>query len=445
MTRTVFRGRCVLPDGERYADVVVDDGAIVSVGDPGGHRLDVELAADEVLMPGLVDTHVHVNEPGRTAWEGFASATRAAAAGGVTTIVDMPLNSIPPTVDVDALEVKQRTTDGQRFVDVGFWGGAVPTSIGSLKPLQDKGVHGFKCFTLPSGVDEFPPLDHDQLDRAMSEVAAFDGLLIVHAESATKIDEAPRAAGRSYASFVRSRPPAAEDAAIADVLALAARHGTRVHILHLSNAGSLVRLAQAKSDGLRVTVETCPHYLTLDAGHVPDGATAYKCCPPIRDAANQDCLWQGLADRTIDAVVSDHSPSTADLKQLDTGDFGTAWGGVASLQLGLPIVWTAAEIRGHRLVDVARWMSSRPAEIADVPGKGGIRVGGCADLVVFAPDATFEVDPAQLHHKNPVTPYAGRTLRGVIRQTWLRGRRIASGVDVDEVPTGRLLRRGGAQ
>ena len=279
----------------------------------------------------------------------------------------------------------------------------------------------------------------------MSEVAAFDGLLIVHAENATTIDEAPRAAGRSYASFVRSRPPAAEDAAIAEVLALAARHGTRVHVLHLSNAGSLERLAQAKSDGLGVTVETCPHYLTLDAGHVPDGATAYKCCPPIRDAANQDRLWQGLAEGTIDAVVSDHSPSTADLKQLDTGDFGTAWGGVASLQLGLPIVWTAAATRGHGLVDVARWMSSRPAEIADVSGKGGIRVGGSADLVVIAPDATFVVDPARLHHKNPVTPYAGRTLRGVVRQTWLRGRRIASGVDVDEVPTGRLLRRGGAQ
>jgi len=343
------------------------------------------------------------------------------------------------------LEIKQRATDGQRFVDVGFWGGVVPTSIGSLKPLQDKGVHGFKCFTLPSGVDEFPPLDHDQLDRAMIEVAAFDGLLIVHAENATTIDEAPRAAGRSYAAFVRSRPPAAEDTAIAEVLALAARHGTRIHILHLSNAGSLERLAQAKSDGLRVTVETCPHYLTLDAGHVPDGATAYKCCPPIRDAANQDRLWQGLADGTIDTVVSDHSPSTTDLKQLDTGDFGTAWGGVASLQLGLPIVWTAAAARGHGLVDVARWMSSRPAEIADVSGKGCIAVGGSADLVVLAPDATFEVDPARLHHKNPVTPYAGRMLRGVVRQTWLRGRRIASGVDVDEVPTGRLLRRGGAQ
>jgi allantoinase len=447
MTRTVFRGRCVLPEDERYADVVVDAGLITAVEEAGVTEADqvVELADDEVLMPGLVDTHVHVNEPGRTAWEGFASATRAAAAGGVTTIVDMPLNSIPPTVDVAALAAKQVATEGQRFVDVGFWGGAVPLSLGTLRSLQDKGVHGFKCFTLPSGVDEFPPLDHDQLDAAMAEVAAFDGLLIVHAEDASTIDGSPQVSGRSYADFVRSRPPEAEDAAIADVLSLAGRHGTRVHVLHLSNAGSLDRLAQAKADGVRVSVETCPHYLTLDAAHVPDGATAYKCCPPIRDAANQDLLWQGLADGTIDMVVSDHSPATADLKRLDTGDFGAAWGGVASLQLGLPIVWTAAATRGHRLVDVARWMSSRPAEIADVAGKGAIAVGRSADLVVLAPDATFKVDPGRLHHKNPVTPYAGLTLRGVVRQTWLRGRRIATGTDVDGTPTGRLLRRGGAQ
>jgi allantoinase len=445
MSRVVFRGRVVLPDVERTAEVVVEDSKVVAIHEVGSGPVDVELADDEVLMPGLVDTHVHVNEPGRTDWEGFASATRAAAAGGVTTIVDMPLNSIPPTIDTEALATKQRATDGQRFVDIGFWGGAVPESLGSLRSLQDKGVHGFKCFTLPSGVDEFPPLDHDQLGVAMAEVAGFDGLLIVHAEDAQTIATAPPASGRDYGTFVRSRPPEAEDRAIADVLDLAARHGTRVHLLHLSNAGSLDRLRQAKADGVRLTVETCPHYLTLDAEHVPAGGTAYKCCPPIRDRANQDRLWQALADGTIDIVVSDHSPATSDLKQPDSGDFGTAWGGVASLQLGLPIVWSAARERGHSLVDVARWMSTRPAEVAAVPGKGGIAAGHDADLVVVAPESTLVVDPQRLHHKNPVTPYAGKTLHGVVRQTWLRGRRIATEHQVDEAPTGRLLRREGAQ
>ena len=445
MTGSILRGRCVLPDGERYADVVVTDGVVTGIREPTPEPADVVLAADEVLMPGLVDTHVHVNEPGRTEWEGFASATRAAAAGGVTTIVDMPLNSIPPTIDPAALDTKRAATEGQRFVDVGFWGGAVPSSLGSLTSLQYKGVYGFKCFTLHSGVDEFPPLDHDQLDAAMAEVAGFDGLLIVHAEDAATIAAAPGCAGPSYAAFVGSRPPEAEDAAIADVLDLAARHGTRVHVLHLSNAGSLTRIAQARADGVRVTVETCPHYLTLDAEHVADGATAYKCCPPIRDAANQERLWHGLRDGVIDFVVSDHSPSTPDLKRLDSGDFGEAWGGISSVQLGLSLMWTAAASRGHDLIDVARWMSQRPAEVVGLAGKGAIAVGNDADLVVLAPDESFVVDPTRLHHKNPVTPYAGRSLRGVVRQTWLRGRRIAAGGEVAPVPSGALLERRGAQ
>ncbi len=446
MARIRFRGRCVLPEGERLADVVVDGHRIAEITDvdggasPAPETDDVlVLAPDEVLMPGLVDTHVHVNEPGRTEWEGFASATRAAAAGGVTTIVDMPLNSIPPTVDVEALAIKQAATDGQRYVDIGFWGGAVPVSLGSLKPLHDKGVYGFKCFTLHSGVDEFPPLDRDQLEAAMVEVAGFGGLLIVHAEDAAVIDRAPGCSGPSYADFVHSRPPEAEDAAIATVLDLAADHGTRVHLLHLSNAGSLDRLAQARADGVRVTVETCPHYLTLEAETVADGATAYKCCPPIRDHTNQARLWQGLRDGVIDIVVSDHSPSTPELKRLETGDFGEAWGGIASVQLGLPLIWTAAGTRGHNLVDVARWMSQKPADIAGISSKGGIVTGKDADLVVFAPDDSFVVDPTRLHHKNPLTPYAGATLRGVVRQTWLRGRQIATGSTVSPEPAGALL------
>ena len=448
MTRTVFRGLAVLPDGARRAEVVVEDGLVLAVRDSHrpsgtdwpGDRV-VELADDEVLIPGLVDTHVHVNEPGRTEWEGFASATRAAAAGGITTIVDMPLNSVPPTVDPDALELKRAATEGQRFVDVGFWAGAVPSNLGSLKALWDMGVYGFKCFTLHSGVDEFPPLDVAQLDAAMAEIAGFGGLLIVHAEDAVTIDEAPGCAGSSYADFVRSRPPDAESTAIATVLGLAARHGTRVHLLHLSDAGSVEQIAAARADGVHVTVETCPHYLTLAAEDISDGDTAYKCCPPIRDRANQDRLWAALRDGVVDAVVSDHSPSTPELKRLDTGDFGEAWGGIASLQLGLPVVWTAAAARGFGIEDVVHWMCRGPATLARVEGRAGIAVGRDADLVVLAPDETFVVDPARLHHKHPVTPYAGRALRGVVRQTWLHGRLVAERGEVLPGPTGRLLSR----
>jgi allantoinase len=435
----------VLVDGAfRDAVVVVADGRVLAV-EPAGTAVDaaerVVLAADEVLLPGLVDTHVHVNEPGRTEWEGFASGTRAAAAGGVTTLVDMPLNSIPPTVDVAALAVKRTAADGQCHVDVGFWGGAVPTSLGRLGELAADGVFGFKCFLVDSGVPEFPPLDRSQLDRALAEVAALDALLIVHAEDAGVLAAAPACTGPSYALFVGSRPHEAEDVAIAGLLDLAGRHGARVHVLHLSSAAALPSLAAARAAGVRVSVETCPHYLTLAAEEIADGRTEFKCCPPIRDAANRDALWQALVEGLVDCVVSDHSPSTADLKHLDTGDFGEAWGGVASLQLGLPLTWTAARSRGIGLEQVVTWMSAAPAALAGLQAKGAIDPGHDADLVVFAPEACLEVDPARLHHRNPVTPYAGRQLSGVVRDVWLRGTRIVDGGTVTAEPTGRLLRR----
>jgi allantoinase len=457
----VFRGRAVIDRGLVRAGIGVRDGEIVWV-DPDdddqrgrhsrstavsrarGEAQIVELAADEVLLPGLVDSHVHVNEPGRTTWEGFASATRAAAAGGITTLVDMPLNSIPPTISAEALTVKVDATEGQRFVDVGFWGGAVPSSLGHLAELHAQGVFGFKCFLLDSGVDEFAPLDPEQLDDAMREVAAFDGLLVVHAEDAATIDSAPHPRGTGYADYLRSRPPEAEDRAIAEVLELAGRHGTRVHILHLSNGASLPRLAAARAAGVRVTVETCPHYLTLSAEQVADGQTQFKCCPPIRDAANRERLWKGLADGVIDSVVSDHSPSTPDLKQLDTGDFAAAWGGVSSLQLGLSLIWTEASRRGVGLSDVVEWMAAGPTRVAGLGRKGSIAQGYAADLVVFAPDETFTVDASRLHHQHPLTPYEGRELRGVVRQTWLRGQQVARRGTVVDVPTGQLLFRGGA-
>jgi allantoinase len=440
---TVFRARrLVTAAGEGSGCVGVADGRIATV-EPLDTRLEgrrtVELGDDVVLLPGLVDTHVHVNEPGRTEWEGFATATRAAAAGGVTTIIDMPLNSIPPTVDVAALEVKRKSAAGQCLVDVGFWGGAIPGNLGELRALHDAGVFGFKCFLLHSGVEEFPPLHPANLDAYLATLAGFDGLMIVHAEDSHAIDRAPDPHGGHYLDFLASRPRTAENLAIAHVIEAARATRARAHILHLSSSDAVPMLAGARRDGVRVTAETCPHYLVLTAEEVPDGATQFKCCPPVREAANRELLWQGLADGTIDCVVSDHSPCTPELKRLDSGDFGLAWGGISSLEIGLPVVWTEARRRGFALADVVRWMAEGPARLVGLRRKGRIAPGGDADLCVFAPDETFVVDPERLHHKHPITPYAGRPLTGVVRGTWLRGEELTG----DE-PRGRLLTRGGA-
>ncbi len=442
----VHAERAVAGGSLRDATVTVHDGVVVAVGprDPGVTGTEVvHLDDDVVLLPGLVDSHVHVNEPGRTAWEGFATATRAAAAGGVTTILDMPLNSLPPTLDADALAVKQAAARGQCHVDVGFWGGAVPGNLGRLGPLLDAGVMGVKCFLPDSGVPEFPALLGDGLRRAAEEVAAADGLLLVHAEDPAVLGRAPEPAGRSYAGFLASRPAEAEDSAVERVLAAAGETGARVHVVHLSSASALPAIAAAKEAGVRVTVETCPHYLLLQAEDVPDGATPFKCCPPVRGALNRDALWAGLARGTIDLVVSDHSPCTPDLKALDTGDFGTAWGGISSLQLGLPLVWTEARRRGHDLADVVRWMAAGPADLVGLRTKGALRPGAAADLVVFAPDDELVVEPASLHHRNPVSPYGGARLTGVVRTTWLAGHRVHP-VPGDLPPRGRLIARGEA-
>ncbi len=423
----VERPAAVLVAGERIE-------AVLPLDAPAAGR-EVVLAPDEVLVPGLVDSHVHVNEPGRTEWEGFATATRAAAAGGVTTIVDMPLNSLPPTVDVAALEVKRAAAAGRCAVDVAFWGGAVPGNEPELRALHDAGTVGVKCFLIDSGVPEFPPLPDP--GPALAAIAAFDGLLIAHAEDGALVTAA---AGRRYADFVASRPAAAEDSAIGLLLRRARETGARVHVVHLSSASALPLLAAARADGVRVTVETCPHYLALTAEEVPDGDTRFKCCPPVRGDANRDALWRGLADGVIDMVVSDHSPCPPDLKRLDTGDFGAAWGGISSLQLGLPVVWTEARRRGRTLAEVVTWMAARPAALVGLPRKGRIAAGADADLAVVAPDAEFTV--GELHHRHPLTPYTGRRLHGVVRRTWLRGAPVDPAVDA--APRGRLLTRGTA-
>ena len=434
--------RVITEAGEGARSVGVAAGRIAAIepyeADLPAGRV-VELGKDVVLLPGLVDTHVHVDEPGRTEWEGFETATRAAAAGGVTTIVDMPLNSIPATVDVPSLEVKRAAAEGRVHVDVGFWGGAVPDNLADLRGLHDAGVFGFKAFLLPSGVPEFPPLSPAEFEERLALLSTFDALMIVHAEDDGAIEHAPAPRGADYAGYLASRPREAEDLAISHVVESARRTGARVHVLHLSSSDALPLLRSARRDGVRLTTETCPHYLVFAAEEVPDGATEYKCAPPIREAENRDALWRGLAEADIDLVVSDHSPCTPELKHLDVGDFGAAWGGIASLELGLPAVWTEARRRGHGLADVVRWMAERPARVAGLQRKGRIAVGCDADFTVLAPDDEFVVDPAKLHSRHPITPYAGRTLAGVVRDTWLRGAEIRG-----DAPRGRLLVRDGA-
>jgi allantoinase len=422
--------RVVCPDGERPATVRIRDGQIAGVGaypEPSTEDL-----GDLALLPGLVDPHVHVNEPGRTEWEGFATATRAAAAGGVTTIVDMPLNAIPPTVDLPALDHKRRAASGTCFTDVAFWGGAVPGNAPALADLAGAGVVGFKAFLVDSGVPEFPPLDPAGLERAIRAVPG--ALFALHAEDPAAVATAP--SSRRYLDFLASRPDRAELSAIATVVGIARQCAARVHVLHLSTARAVPVLARAQRDGVGVTAETCPHYLTLAAEHVPDGATEFKCCPPIRGTANQAGLWQGLAAGTVHCVSSDHSPCPPALKRLDTGDFSRAWGGISSVQLGLAVVWTQAHRRGYRLADVVRWMATAPADLVGLPAKGRIEPGADADLVAFAPEEELVVDPAVLHHRHRLTPYAGQRLQGVVHATWLRGERVDG-----TTPRGRLLTR----
>lgn len=415
--------RAVIGSAVRAAAIGLSDGMIRVIAGLDAAleaRAETRLPSTAVLLPGLVDTHVHVNEPG-TDWEGFASATAAARAGGITTIVDMPLDSDPVTTTVSALERKRSAARGRCLVDTGFWGGIVPTNLDGLADLADAGVLGFKCFLSESGNPQFPPLDPDQFDAAMATVAQLDSVLLVHAESAGVLSGYPPPSGRRYAEFLSSRPDAAEVDAVRMVLDAVAATGARAHIVHVSSAAVLSLIGAAKRAGLPVSAETCPHYLSFAAEDVPDGATPFACCPPIRGHENRDRLWQALIDGTLDMVVSDHSPCAPRFKDLDGGDFGRAFGGISSLQLALPAVWTAARAAGVGLADVCRWMACAPAGLAGLEDRGSIAVGRRADFAVFDPDVQWVVRGADLLHRHPVTPYEGMTLTGRVVQTWLRG------------------------
>jgi allantoinase len=442
--------RVITPEGERPAAIHIRNGVIAAVSAfedvPAGAP--IHEAGDFVILPGLVDTHVHINEPGRTEWEGFSTATQAAALGGVTTLIEMPLNSIPATTRLAAYQEKLAAAEGQLHVDVGFWGGVVPGNAHELRALWQAGVFGFKCFLVPSGVDEFQHVTEPDLCVALPELAALGAPLLGHAEVPGPIEEAvaklsPEQPANKYATWLASRPRKAEDEAIAMLVRLAREFGAHVHIVHLCSSDSIDRLRRARSQGLRVTVETCPHYLTFASEEIPDGGTEYKCAPPIRERENREKLWDALREGTIDLIASDHSPCPPSMKLRDTGDFLRAWGGIASLQLGLFAVWTEARSRGYALTDVAKWMCSAPARLAGIATrKGAIAIGCDADLVIFDPEKSFRVSPRALRQRHPLTPYAGRELHGAVEATFVRGENIFDRGEILHAPTGRVLRRG---
>lgn len=460
--------RVVTPEGVRPAAVVVREGRIAALLPPedapdGVRRVD---AGEAAVLPAAVDLHVHVNEPGRTEWEGFETAGAAAAAGGIATIVDMPLNSSPVTTTVAAFEAKLAAARGTCAVDFGLWGGLVPDNVDRLEPLFEAGVLGFKCFLVDSGIEEFPPVEEPSLRAAMPILARLGAPLLAHAELSGPIERAcseltaralatreaagfdhradhgPGTAGRSYARYLASRPPAAEVEAVELLVRLSEETGCRIHIVHLSAAEALEPIARARAAGAPVTCETCPHYLMFAAEEIRDGATAFKCAPPIREAANRERLWEALGDGRIDLVASDHSPCPPELKRLEEGDFSKAWGGIASLQLLLAATWTEARRRGHGLEALAGWVCERPARFAGLADrKGRIEPGLDADLIVWDPEARFAVEPEALHHRHPVTPYEGRELRGRVEHAFVRGVPVVGRGELATERPGRWVRR----
>ena len=447
----IVRGRRVItPQGEQAAAIFIRGGIIqrVALFDDILPDCTIYEAGDRVVMPGLVDTHVHINEPGRSDWEGFTTATRAAAAGGVTTLIEMPLNSIPATTTVAAFQAKLAAATGQLWVDTGFWGGVVPGNSDELHALWEAGCFGFKCFLVTSGVAEFEFVTENQLQEALLPLAGIRAPLLVHAELPGPIEIAgrqrsSRASWKRYQTWLESRPNAAENDAIALLLKLAVEHRVHIHIVHLSSAEAIAQIQRVRSADVKVSAETCPHYLTFVAEEIPDGATQFKCAPPIRERENRERLWQGLREGTISMIATDHSPCPPEMKHQEKGDFLDAWGGIASLQLSLPAVWTEARRRGFTFAHLAKWLCAGPARLAGLSGKKGSIAAGCdADLAIWDSEAVFRVEPDRLQHRHKLTPYAGLELMGIVEATLLRGEIIYERGSFSPVPAGRALLRG---
>ncbi len=440
--------RVVTPEGVRPAAVLVNGEkiqAVVPIGQTPASA-QVQDFGDAAILPGLVDSHVHINDPGRAEWEGFETATRAAAAGGYTMLVDMPLNCIPSTSNVAALEAKRSAARGKCRVDWAGWGSVVADNQDQIEPLAAAGVRGFKCFLIHPGTAEFAMVTEQELRAALPHLVRTGLPLLVHAELAGPVEAATAAlAGgdwKSYSTYLRSRPDEAELSAIRLLISLCREFRFRLHIVHLATCQALDELRVARAEGLPLSVETCPHYLHFTAETIADGATLCKCAPPIRSRANREKLWDALREGLIDLVATDHSPCPPSLKQLESGNFKSAWGGIASLSMALPVLWAEASARGFTLRDIARWMAEGPAELAGCGSRKGRIAAGCdADLVIFEPEAEFVVTPERLHYRHPVSPYVGAKLRGVVKATYLRGERVfADGKFLGE-PVGREYRQ----
>jgi allantoinase len=434
MAEVFVSRRVVTPAGVRASAVIVDDGKIRAVLDPSAVRADSSVidCGNYALLPGLVDAHTHINEPGRTEWEGFETATRAAAVGGFTTLVDMPLNCLPATTTVAALEAKRAAAKGKCAVDWAAWGGVSDHNHAHLEPLAAAGVRGFKCFLAEPGIDGFSRVDEAELRVAAPHIARTGLPLLTHSELPGPIDVAlEKLAGAdwwSYATWLASRPDEAELEAIRLMLRLSEEYGFRLHIVHLATSQAVPELRRAKDRGVAVTVETCPHYLYFAAEEIPDGSTLHKCAPPIRDAANREGLWEALREGVIDLIASDHSPCPPAMKRMDEENFQTAWGGIASLSVALPVAWSGMRRRGFSLEDLARWMSATPAALAGVDHrKGAIAAGRDADFVLFDPDAEIQVAPERLYTRHAISPYVGEKLHGRVVATWVRGQQAVKG------------------